>query len=302
MAVFVQSSSVEVWYSVLMTVLLVLVAIGLAELPAQEDPLRAASARYTVEVLSRGGDDRSARVMISNRQTSRRHILSVNSTLGELRRVLIREDEERVLLLCEKGFVVVDPDGQVPADEVYAREPLAAPGGRWIVYQRHYPATHPGTTEGIALYDTQRSKEENHAAYPVPEEREWRAGWPIYPRSNEWTSAGLVTARDEAFLLSSPLRWMGTPHEPLLVFTIRKGDTDTLVLATPLTSAGGPSGTDPARVCAEPLPGSADRWATKTIEVKAGSNGLPEVRVESGALDDDRPIASFTFGPGCRTP
>jgi hypothetical protein len=278
-----------------MTALILAIATSLGGLVSQDPSTRASSVRYTVDTLSRGGDDRPARVMISNLRTSRRHIISVNSTLGALRRAIIRDDEERVLLLCAKGFVVVDPDGQVPADEVYAREPVASAGGRWIAYQRFYPPTHPGTTEGVALYDTQRSREDNHAAYPVADEREWRAGWPIYPPATEWRSAGLVTSSEEAHVLTSLLMWMGPPEAPALVLTMRKGDTDTLVFATP----GADPSAEPLRVCAEPLPGPAERWGTRTVTMRPAPQGGQEVRVESGALGDDPPTATFTFGPEC---
>ena len=274
-----------------MTLLVLTLASGLATGVPQESSPRASSSRYTVDTLSRGGDDRPARVMISNLQSSRRHIIAVNSTLGELRRAIIRDDEERVLLLSAKGFVVVDPDGQVPADEVYALEPVASPGGRWIAYQRFYPPTHPGTTEGVALYDTRRAREDNHAAYPITDEREWRAGSPVYPPASEWKSAGVVTPPEDAHVLSSALMWLGAPDAPALVFTMRKGDTDALVLADPAA--------EPVRACVEFLPGPAGRWGTKTITLKPGPAGGREVRVESGALGADRPTATFTFAADC---
>ena len=272
-----------------MTVLSLALAASVAVGVPQES--RAEPARYRVETLSPGGQDQPARVMITNLETSRRHIIAVNSTLGPLRRTVLRDDQARVLLLCEKGFVVVDPEGRMPAEEIYARDPVAAPGGRWIAYQRFYPATHPGTTEGVALYDTRRSRADNHAAYPVAEEREWRAGWPIFPPASAWKSAGLVTPPEEAYVLTSPLMWMGAPDAPALVFTIRKGDVDTLVLADPAA--------EPVQACAAPLPGPAERWGTKTITMKPTPGPRHELHVVSGALDADRPEVTVRFGPDC---
>lgn len=273
---------------------LVVLAIGLmtASAKAEPQPIAVSSERFEVDALDVGGDGAAARVMITNRETSRRHFISINSTLGRLTAAHIRDADERVVLICDNGFAVVDPRGRVPADEIYARRAVASPGGNWIAYLRFYPATHPGPTDAVALYDTRKSSESNHAAYPAPGERGWHAGWPIYPPASEWKDAAAVTPRDQAHGLSSMLMWLGDTPSPVLVFTIRNGETDTLIVADPST--------DPIRVCSEPLPGAADTWRVKNITLKTVPSGDREVRVSSRALVGKAPEAAFLFArDGC---
>ncbi len=254
---------------------IVFLTLALAASAGQSPEVRASSDRYTVEALDTGGGERAARVIISNNVTSRRHVLSINRTLGALRRAVIREDQGRVLFLCEKGFAVVDPAGQVPADEVYAGDAVASPGGRWIAYQRFFPEGHPGPSDGVAVYDTGQPQEKNHAAYPVAVEREWRAGWPLFPPADEWKDASRVTPRAEAYVLSSVLQWEGTPSEPALLFTMRRGSEETAVLAM----LGGAA----PRACWATLPGSAERWGVKSLFLSRPASGGYTVRAKSAA-------------------
>lgn len=275
-------------------ILLLLLLPGLAPAASgrQVPDVRASSDRYTVEALDTGGGERPARVLISNNATSRRHMVSINSTLGALRRAVIREDQTRVAFLCEKGFAVVDPAGQVPAEEVYATGAVASPGARWIAYQRFYPDGHPGPSDGIVLYDTGQAQEKNHAAYPIAAEREWRAGWPVFPPAAEWKDANSVTPRSEAYTLSSTLAWEGTPAQPALIFTMRRGDDDTVVLAVP----GGAA----PRVCWARLPGSADRWRVKSLHLARQASGGYNVRAKSAAADRaGSEEASMSFPSDC---
>jgi hypothetical protein len=268
--------------------------LAIAISAGQAPQVRASSDRYLVEALDEGGSGRPARVIISDQVTSRRHMLSINSTLGQLRRAIVRHDEGRVLLLCTNGFAVVDPTGQVPADEVYASNPVASGDGRWIAYQRFFPATHPGPNDGVALYDTRALPEKNHAAHPIPVEREWRAGWPVFPPASEWKDASAVTPIAEAYLVSSPLTWEGTKPEQALMFAMRRGDEDTVVLAVPAEGA--------PRVCWSTLPGSADRWRVKTLVISSSAtSGGWMVRVKSGALEQAAQEL-ITFTAGCAGP
>jgi hypothetical protein len=198
-----------------------------------------------------------------------------------------------VLLLCANGFAVVDPTGHVPADEVYASHPVASAEGRWVAYQRFYPATHPGPSDGVAMYDTRALPERNHAAHPIAVEREWRAGWTVFPPAPEWKDASSVTPISEAYLVSSPLTWEGDTAHQALVFTVRRGDEETLVMAVP--------GDGPPRVCWSALPGSADRWRVKTLEAATLPSGDRTIRVKSGALETPAEDL-ITFTAGCTGP
>jgi hypothetical protein len=267
-----------------MTTLLLALVLATATTQPGSRAVAASSARFEVDALDRGGAGQPARVMITNRETSRRHFISINSTLGELVRAQIRADDERVILICENGFAVVDPRGRVPADELYARQPIASPDGRWIAYQRFYPDTHPGSTDAVALYDTTESSESNHAAYPAAAERGWHAGWAIYPPAGEWKDTSAVTPPADRYELSSMLAWFGEPSSALLVFTVRKGAVDRIVMAD--------GSADPPRVCARLLPGDADRWRVKNITVARAASGH-EVRIASRALVGDAPAVTF---------
>lgn len=266
---------------------IIAVALGLPVAQSGSEPVTARSDRFEVDSLDEGGDGDPARVMVTDRQTSRRHLISINSTLGRLERAEIRADEQRVVLVCENGFAVVDPRGQVPADEVYARRALPSPDAAWIAYERFYPATHPGPSAAVALYNTRKPKEMNHDAYPAEGERAWHAGWAIYPPAAEWKEAAAVTPRDAAYGLTTPVMWLGEASHPSLVFTIRRGTTDTLIVADPSA--------DPIRVCAVPLPGEADAWRVKTVTLTAMPSGDREVRVQSRATGPDAPSATFVF-------
>lgn len=256
-------------------------------------PATASSTRFEVDALDPGGSGQPARVMITSRETSRRHFISINSTLGRLVRAHVRIDEDRVLLICDNGFAVVDPRGRVPAEELYARQAVASPDGRWIAYQRFFPDTHPGPSDAVALYDTTKPSESNHAAYPAASERGWHAGWAVYPPAAEWKETTAVTPSAERYELSSMLAWVGEKSAPVLVFTMRKGTTDQIVIANPSA--------DPVRVCAMPLPGHADQWRVKNITVTKGASGDSQVvRVVSRALSGNAPAATFPFSrDGC---
>lgn len=239
--------------------------------------IRAESDRYSVEALDPGGGDRPARVIISNHVTSRRHMVIVNSTLGELRRAVIRDDQERVTLVSTKGFAVIDPAGVANTDEVYGLDASVSPGGRWIAFRRFFPPTHPGPTEGIVVYDTRQSPDKNHAAYPIAAEREWRAGRAIYPPADGWKDANAVVPSGDAYTLSSPLTWEGGRSAPVLLFAMRQAAHETVVLADL-------SGDQP-RTCWKPLPGGADQWRVKTMTYSRSAAGEHVVRVTSGAVD-----------------
>jgi hypothetical protein len=272
-----------------MTVTITL-TLALAALSGQPAAADVKSERYTVEALDTGGDGRAARVIISNHVSSRRHMLSINSTLGALRRSVIRADEGRVLFLCEYGFAVVDPSGQVPADEVYAADPVASPGGRWIAYRRFFPSPHPGPTDGIALYDTRQSPDRNHQAHPIAAEREWRAGWPVFPPPSEWKDASSVVPRSDAYSLSSSLSWEGDESQPVLLFSMRNASEDTVVLAVPRD--GEP------RACWSRLPGTAERWRVKTLSLANASSAGHQVRVSSAAVGNSD-STTIAFSPDC---
>jgi hypothetical protein len=256
-----------------------------------QDALSVSSDGFEVDALDRGEDGRPARVMITNRQTSRRHFISINSTLGPLTRAHIRSDEERVVLICENGFAIVDPRGRVPADEVYARNAAASPDGALIAYERFFPETHPGPTAAIALYDTHRPSEANHAAYPAAAERGWHAGWPVYPEASQWKDTSAVVPKDQARELSSTLMWLGDASRPLLVFTIRQGRTDTLVTANPAA--------EPLQVCTHTLPGDADGWRVKSITL-GGTASSRQLRIQPGALTNPPPAVTLQVpAEGC---
>lgn len=258
----------------------------------QAPTIRAESERYSVEALDAGGDDRPARVIVSNNATSRRHMVMVNSTLGELRRAIIRDDQERVTLVMTKGFAVIDPAGVANTDEVYALDATVSPGGRWIAFRRFFPATHPGPSDGVAVYDTRETPDSNHAVYPIAAEREWRAGRAIYPPAGQWKDANAVASPAEAHTLSSPLTWEGARGAPVLLFSMRHGGTETLVLAD-LAS-------DDVRACWGELPGGADRWRVKTMMYSRSAAGEHVVRVTSGALDRSSQSTISIPADGCR--
>lgn len=259
---------------------------------AQSAGIRAESQRYTVEALDPGGADRPGRVIISNNITSRRHMVMVNSTLGELRRAVIRDDQELVTLVTAKGFAVIDPAGVANTDEVYGLDASVSPGGRWIAFRRFYPPTHPGPTEGILVYDTRQSSEKNHAAYPIAAEREWRAGLAIFPPADEWKDANAVVSTSAAHTLTSPLAWEGGRTAPVLLFSSRQGGTETVVLSDL-------SGDQP-RTCWKSLPGGADQWRVKTMTYSRSASGEHIVRVASGALDTKNETTLTVTAGACR--
>jgi hypothetical protein len=271
---------------------LAVLALALAVESAQPATIRAESERYTVEALDAGGADRPARVIVSDNVTSRRHMVMVNSTMGELRKAAIRDDQQRVTLVCSKGFAVVDPAGVANTDEVYGLDAVLSPGARWIAYRRFYPATHPGPSDGIVLYDTRQSREENHGAYPIAAEREWRAGWAIYPPAAEWKDANAVHGAREGYVLTSPIAWEGQRTAPVLLFSMRHGDEDAVVLA----ELGGQT----ARTCASPLPGPADRWRVKTLAYERRPGGEHVVHAASSALDQKLETTITAAGGSCR--
>jgi hypothetical protein len=266
--------------TVLLPLTLMLATTAMTRVQDEQVPvIRAESERYVVEALDPGGGDRPARVIVSDRVTSRRHMVMVNSTMGEVRRAVIRDDQQRVTLVCGKGFAVIDPAGVANTDEVYGLDVVLSPGGRWIAHRRFFPPTHPGPTEGIAVYDTRLSRENNHSAYPIASEREWRAGQAIYPPAEDWKEANAVVAPADAHLLSSALAWEGGRADPVLLFSMRRGVEDTVVLAA--------FGNDGVRTCWSKLPGPADRWRVKTLRY-AGSGRAGTVTVSSSAVSDAR--------------
>jgi hypothetical protein len=256
---------------------------------SQTPAVSAESERYAVEALDTGGIERPARVIVSDHVTSRKHMVMVNSTLGELKRATIRDDQQRVILVCTKGFAVLDPSGLVNTDEVYGLDGRVAPGGRWIAYRRFFPPTHPGPSEGILVYDTKQSRTENHSAYPIAAEREWRAGYAIYPPGEEWRDANAVLKGDDAYQLTSALDWEGSPDAPILLFSIRRGSRDTVVLARPST--------DRARTCWSDLPGSAERWRVKTL--KHARTGDTVVVTASSSAIANAAQATISFPENC---
>lgn len=251
--------------------------------------VHAESDRYSVEALDTGGSDRPARVMVTDNVTSRKHMVMVNSTLGELKRAVIRDDQGRITLVCSKGFAVLDPAGVVSTDEVYGLDAVASPGGRWIAYRRFFPATHPGPSEGVLIYDTKQSRDKNHSAYPIEAEREWRAGRAMFPGAGEWKDANAVLAPRDAFVLTSPLTWEGDRQAPALLFSMRHGDEETVVLA-PLTN-------DEPRACWTTLPRGADPWRVKTMTyTPAGDSHV--VTVTSAAQANPAEV-TLKFQNGC---
>lgn len=276
--------------SVSLAMLILAVASSLtASLSAQTPPVRAESERYALEALDTGGGDRPARVIVSDHVTSRQHMVMVNSTLGELRRAVIRDDQQRVTLVCGKGFAVLDPAGVVNTDEVYGLDAILAPGGRWIAYRRFFPPAHPGPTEGILVYDTKQSRAQNHSAYPIAAEREWRAGHTIYPPSGEWNDANAVLEADDAYVLTSTLDWAGTATAPVLFFSIRRGERDMVVLARMMD--------DGARTCWANLAGPAERWRVKTL--KHARSGAADVVTASSSAIADKAQATISFPGNC---
>ncbi len=256
----------------MMTGVILLLTVGIS----QSATIHASSDRYTVEALDPGGGDRPARVIVSNNVTSRRHMVMVNSTLGELRRAVIRDDEQRVVLVSSKGFAVIDPAGVANTDEVYGLDAVVSPGGRWIAFRRFFPPTHPGPDEGIAVYDTRQSRDRNHAAYPIAAEREWRAGSATFPPADEWKDSNAVVPAGDAHTLTSPLTWEAGRAAPVLLFTMRRAETETLVLGD-LTG-------DQPRTCWKALPGGADPWRVKTLTYARSAAGQHVVHVASGAV------------------
>lgn len=248
-------------------------------LPARpQDPtVHAESARYTVDALDTGAADRPARVIVSDNVTSRKHMVMVNSTLGELKRAVIRDDQQRVTLVCSKGFAVIDPAGTANTDEVYGLDAAVSPDGRWVAYRRFFPPTHPGPSDGILIYDTKRSREDNHTAYPILAEREWRAGWALYPPAAEWKDSNAVYQAADAYVLTAPIAWEGGQRPPVLVFAMRHGAQDAVVLAR-MRDAG-------VSACWSVLPGSADSWKVKTLKYARTSAG-DTITVSSSALED----------------
>lgn len=260
----------------------------LLALTMQTADIRVSSERFQVETLHEGGDDRPARIIISDTRTSRRHIIAVNSTLGELRRAVIRRDERRVVVVLEKGFAVIDPEGRALTDEVYASDGVVSPDGRWVAARRFYPPTHPAPSEGVLLYDTTASADRNHAAYPIAAEREWRAGVAVFPPATEWKDANVPVPEQHAVVLTAPLSWAAeSAAGSLLVFAARKGDIDTLVVVDPSSET--------VRVCTERLPGPAADWRVKTIDIDRSGSGEATVRVRSGAAREDAPRTAFTL-------
>lgn len=270
----------------------VLVSLLLLGHTFQSPAIHAESERYSVDALDTGGGDRPARVIVSNNITSRRHMVMVNSTLGELRRAVIRDDQQRVTLVSTKGFAVIDPAGVANTDEVYGLDAIVSPGGRWIAFRRFYPPTHPGPTEGVAAYDTRQSVEKNHAAYPIAAEREWRAGYAIFPPAEEWNGANAVAPAGEAYTLTSPLAWEGERDALVLLFSVRRAGVETVVLS----ELGG----NHPRACWKALPGRADQWRVKTMTYARSSSGEHVVRVTSGAIDGKNETTISLAGTACR--
>ena len=249
-----------------------------------QQSVHAESERYAVEALDTGGGDRPARVIVTDQTTSRKHMVMVNSTLGELKRAAIRDDQGRVTLICTKGFAVLDPAGIANTDEVYGLDPVVSPGARWIALRRFFPPTHPGPSEGVLLYDTTQSRERNHSAYPIAAEREWRAGRAVFPPADAWKDANAVLPTREAYVLTSPLTWEGDRQAPALLFSMRRGDEETVVLAR--------LAEDQPKVCWANLPGGADRWRVKTMTHKRAED-VHLVTVSSAAQAD---AADITIG------
>lgn len=257
---------------------------------SQAPTVRAESERYTVEALDTGAGERPARVIVSDNVTSRKHMVMVNSTLGELKRAVIRDDQKRVTLVCSKGFAVIDPAGVANTDEVYGLDAVLSPDGRWVAYRRFFPVTHPGPSDGILVYDTKQAREKNHAAYPIAAERDWRAGWAVYPPTGEWKDANAVSAARDAYVLTSPIAWEGGRTSPVLLFSMQRGDQDRVVLAR-FTEEG-------ARACWSVLPGPAERWRVKTLEY-ARKTGEETIAASSSALAN-APEATISFPDGCK--
>lgn len=260
---------------------------GLDTSPLQT--LHTESERYSVDALDTGGSDRAARVIVSNHVTSRKHMVMVNSTLGELKRAVIREDQDRITLVCTKGFAVLDPAGVANTDEVYGLDAVLSPDGRWIAYRRFFPITHPGPSDGVVLYDTARSREQNHSAYPIAAEREWRAGTAVFPAGEEWKDANAVVSSREAYVLTSPISWEGDRAAPVLLFSMRRGDEETVVIAD-VTS-------EPPRACWAPLRGGVEAWRVKTMTYKR-SDSTHVISVTSSAHANPAET-TVTFPAGC---
>jgi hypothetical protein len=253
--------------------------------------LHTESERYSVDALDTGANDRSARVIVTDNVTSRKHMVMVNSTLGELKRAVIRDDQQRITLVCRKGFAVLDPSGVVNTDEVYGLDAVVSPGGRWIAYRRFFPPTHPGPSEGIVVYDTKQSREKNHSEYPIVQERDWRAGRAVFPAAEEWKDTNAVVAQNDAYLLTSPISWEGDRENPALLFSMRRDDQETVVLAPAHRQD------DQLRVCWTTLPGAAERWRVKTLTYKR-SDDARLVTVSSSA-QADAAETTLRFGANC---
>lgn len=257
-------------------------------LAPQAATITAESERYLVEALDSGSGDRPARVIVSDQVTSRKHMVMVNSTLGELTRAVIRDDQQRVTLVCRKGFAVLDPAGVASTDEVYGLDATVSPGGRWIAYRRFFPSTHPGPSDGIVVYDTKQSREENHAAYPIAVEREWRAGLAIYPPTDQWKDANAAIGEEQAYRLTSPVTWEGNRDDAALLFSMRSGTEDVVVVAAMQEEL--------PRTCWSILPGGADRWRVKTLTYSRSG----DARIVSAASSaQDAAETTIRFGAEC---
>ncbi len=175
-----------------MTALVLIATLALQGTPS---PLQADSAHVTVNVLDRGSDDAGARLMITRKDTTRYHIVTINRALGRVNSVRLSEDEGRVIAIAERGFAVIDPLGRRPGDEVYGDTVKPSPNGRWIAYVRYLRDAERPPVHGIVIYDTNRTPDDNHSAFVIAAERSSAAGQAAFPPAAAWTRSSALNPR-----------------------------------------------------------------------------------------------------------
>ena len=256
-------------------------------LAIQETPkaIQAASPHFTVDVLDAGSDDGGARLMITRKDTTRYHLVTINRALGGVSAVRLRHDQGRVLVFAERGFAVIDPLAQKPRDEVYGYRMMPSDDGRWIAYTRFFPDAESGPREGIVMYDTMRAPDENHGAFPIAAERSSAAGWAAYPPAAKWKRSAAVAADRDLYAVVGIYQWW---EQPIHLAAMRVGVKDVMIL----TDVSGPA----MRVCTKELPENPDRWHETPIRLthSAMPDGGYVVNIDPGTPGSARLVVVFT--------
>lgn len=223
----------------------------LAVQPASKS-LQADSQHFTVEVLDAGSTDSGARLLITRKDTTRYHIVSLNRALGRVRSVRLREDEARLVAIAERGFAVIDPVGRRPGDEVYGDTVTPSPTGRFIAYVRYFRDA-PPPVHGIVIYDTSRGPDDNHSDFPIVAERSSAAGQVAFPAAAAWTKSSALNPRfpESGVPCESPVcnyEWVASD---ILVGFMRLAAKDVVILVDLSAPA--------MRVCTKDLPNRPER-------------------------------------------